>query len=102
MNDTYANVKEIRIEKGGFGIASLFSEKSTKKLLIQQPDLDGKYLEELGIDFEVGDEFTLQVKIGKGSSFKVTKNINVKVIDIRDEAYICGIVNTLMIQDTLL
>ena len=100
--ETYSNRKEIRIEKGGFGIASLFSEKSTNKLLIQQPDLEGKYLGELGIELNVGDEFTLQYKVGKGSSFKATRNMKVKVSEIKDDAYICEIVNTLIIQDTLL
>mgnify|MGYP003151021185 CR=1 FL=1 len=78
-------MKTIEINKNGFGLASLFNEKSTKEVLIEQSDLDGKYLEELGIVFEIGD----QVKIKTPSNFfKNTYTIyTINIYSITDEKY---------------
>ena len=56
-------MKTIEINKGGFGIASLFGAESTKNVLIEQSNLDGLYLEELGIDYKIGDTFEIRTPL---------------------------------------
>jgi len=58
-------MKTIEINKGGFGIASLFDETlSTKDILVEDSNkFDGSYLDELGIEYKIGDTFTLKTPL---------------------------------------
>ena len=75
------NFKTIKINKNGFGIAELFSEDSTKDVLIKQSGLEGKYLDELGIDFNVGDVFKLKSPSKKSSNTYTVDTCRVYNID---------------------
>ena len=75
----------IEINKGGFGIASLFTKDSTKEVLTEQTGMNGDFLEELGIKFKVGDEISLRTP-AKFSGFYIHK---IKVYSIVGEVYNC-------------
>lgn len=84
-------MKTIEINKGGFGLASLFAGHSTKESLHQQSDMDGKYLDELGITYSVGDTFVLKEPLSPPS---VGHKLHyLKVHAVSEDKYECEFVS---------
>jgi hypothetical protein len=84
-------MKTIEINKGSFGIASLFSEESTKEVIIEQSDMNGNYLEELSITFNIGDIFTLKSPSQKIANVYVLHKI--RVHNISEDIYECEFID---------
>ena len=72
-------MKTIEINKGGFGIASLFSKTSSKHKLYEAQGMNGDYLEELGIESKAGDciKICTPLRSGNGHSISFCRVYNV-------------------------
>jgi hypothetical protein len=78
-------IMKIIIDKGGYGEASLFSTESTKYDLIIKDNIKGKFLDELGFKYKVGDIITLKTPSKK---FEKTYTIHkIKIYKIFNEYY---------------
>ena len=85
-------MKTIEINKGGFGVVSLFNpELTNNNELVEQSNLKGKYLEELGIALEKGKVYILKTPLYNYP--KAYRNYKIKVYNITDELYECEFVN---------
>jgi|ETNmetMinimDraft_13_1059891.scaffolds.fasta_scaffold03129_6 hypothetical protein len=83
-------MKTLEINKGGFGIVSLFNNESTKNELIEQSDLGGYYLNELGIDYTIGDEIKLKTPVKR---LKGAYTIcNIRVYNVTKDLYECELI----------
>ena len=71
MKESYS--KTILVDKGGFGEYSLFSKKSKKDVLVGERGLGGSFLDELGIEYKIGDKITIKSPVKDGSAFKIFK-----------------------------
>jgi hypothetical protein len=79
-------MKTIEINKDGFGIASLFTSDSTKETLIEARGMTGDFLEDLNLNFNVGDVITIKTPCRNINAFTVCK---VRVYNITDSLYEC-------------
>jgi len=71
LNESYS--KTILVDKGGFGEFSLFSEKSKKDILVGERGLGGSFLDELGIEYKVGDKINIKSPTKDGTAYKIYK-----------------------------
>jgi hypothetical protein len=80
---------KIEVDRNGFGLASLFTKESTKEVLTTRPDMNGLYLDELGISYEVGDEINIRFDIKNlPGSYRPCK-VKVYKISKAKEIYYC-------------
>ena len=78
-------MKTIIVDKGGYGSFSLFSEESNSKELIQDTRLEGKYLDEIGLSFNVDDILLIKTP---SKRFKNTFTLSkVRIYEITNELY---------------
>lgn len=80
---------KIEVDRGGFGLASLFRKESTKDELTTQPGMAGLYLDELGIAYEVGDEITIRFTVRGYSRVYRPSKVKVYQVDKTKEIYHC-------------
>lgn len=78
-------IKSIEVDKGGFGRFSLFVEGSTKDELVQDNSLSGKFLEELGITYEVGD--IIKVKMPSKNIAGCYSISDIKIYEVTEDLY---------------
>ena len=83
-------MRTIEINKGGFGVASLFADYSTKGSLIKKSNLQGKYLDELGIKYNIGDTITLKTPLKRIQGHKLSY---IRVYNITDSLYECEFID---------
>ncbi len=83
-----SNTIKILVDKNGFGIFSLFGRESTKEVLHSVRSIAGGLLSDLGIKFDVGDEFLIKENARHGTSC-YTK---VRVYNITNASYHCEVV----------
>ena len=79
-------MKTILIDRNGYGIASLFSIESNSTTLIESKGMDGYFLDELNIKFNVGDKLKLKTPLNGANGFKT---YNIEVYAITDKEYLC-------------
>lgn len=85
-------MKTIEINRGGFGLASLFNpDKTTNDVLVGQDDLKGVFLEEIGIVLKKGKIY--KYKSPLRNNIKGYKIHKIRVYNITDKLYECEFVD---------
>jgi hypothetical protein len=81
-------MKSILADKNGYGYFGLFNEISVKDSLKSSANMDGEFLDELGIKFEIGDTTTVKVPFARQPQIG-HHLFYLRIYDITDNEYKC-------------
>lgn len=80
-------VKAITITENGSGYLPLFTKDSKKEELVESLDMSGYFVNEMGIEYEVGDRFKIRKPSRKYNHTYTI--IELEVVNITEDAYQC-------------